>query len=336
MSLQFVLAINRTIHLLLNFSLSSLVGTSLKTPTRRTIDEVFTLVLKYIPLIRDLRIRQHENLDSKVAGDIESLLQELYQMVMDAQKLHPIVFSRYLGPFLHLFFSDLTEMASGNTFLSSEIAIPELLFLANVVQCSHYDPDEESNETMERLRTNSKITSRGDSSVGVNQSVQNVAHDVWNVFFTEERIDRLSDIALFFMQLQEDQISDWSSDSEAFYISREKSIADDDVIACSQHMYLSLAESRKGGMIVSKKLQIALENTDAQISCARAETVGIVNADDRSIFVWDSIYTALGLSVHIVEKWSNFNFTLWVDSCLLKCLTIIITESNGSVSDIFK
>ena len=334
MTLQFVLAINRTIHLLLNSSLSSLVGTSFESPTISTIDEIFTLVLRYIPLVRDLKYSG--NLDTQILGETESLLQELYQMVMDAQKLHPLVFLRYLIPFLNLFFSDLTEMINGNSYLSSETTIPELLFLSNVVQCSHYDPDEDSNEAMVRLRTKSKITSRGDFSIDPNQSVQGVTHNVWNVFFTQERIDQLSEIALFCMQLQPEQISDWSSDAEAFSISRAQAIADDNIIACSQHLYLALAESRKGGIIVSKKLQLAIENTDAQISCARAEALGTTHPDDRSIFAWDSIYTALGLSVHIVENWTNFNFDLWVDSCLLNCLTIIITETNDSVSDTYR
>lgn len=101
------------------------------------------------------------------------LCQNTWELVVQVQEAHPIAFGRYLEPFLNLYesvvfqaFQKTSTFETLQSFLayceeqiSRSYPVPDRLmilalrFLANVAGCSHYVPDEKTNEAIPLIRT---------------------------------------------------------------------------------------------------------------------------------------------------------------------------------------
>ena len=164
----------------------------------------------------------------------------------------------------------------------------------------------------------------------------------WSVFFTPERICDTIDIAMRFMTLDEERLLEWNEDPENYYTSELNRVAEDDLSACAQNLYLSLAESKIGRPLVAKKISEILEKVDEQMSAAQSESGLKLHANesnyfgDQSVLFWDAIYTAVGLSVTILKEEAMLNINTWFEVCVYPCLKTILQGKNavsyGSVS----
>ena len=186
---------------------------------------------------------------------------------------------------------------------------------------------------MQKNGVRTAITANGDANIDISD-VQNVVHNVWGVFLNHQRISILIDTAFFFMTLNTDHLQEWSADPESFYIARSNSVADDDVLACAQNLYLSLCEAESSQETIVKKVVSIMENTEAQMAAIRIEAGNIIDNSSSTGFVggqsvlqWDTIYTAVGLSLSIIEKRSQLNLKAWLE-CVVRYLKIITGRKN--------
>jgi len=305
--------------------------------TAKAIDNVFEMLLKYIPLSCNFlkeRTSSHpfEHSNDTINDNIKELLEEFYTLVVTTQKAHPVAFSRFLSPFLNLFSKDLEQMVS-NKETEPLFAIPQMTFLGNVISCPHYRPDQESNESMETYRNevqnNGKraITSHGDVSIDT-VCVNNSVKHVWTIFLTIERIHMLVDASLFFMMIKDSQLTDWYDDAESFYIERKNAVADDDVIASAQQLYLSLLESKCGSVVV-EKLSSFINRLDEQIEAAHYES-GLKAKDSNYsvVLFWDAIYTCIGLSLIALKQIIAFDINNWLSSRLSHVFKALMVEQS--------
>ncbi len=314
----------------------------------RAIDSVFEMLLKYIPLSSNFL---HERTTSQSLGgnsnsdddintineSLKTLLDEFFALVVATQKAHPVAFARFLPPFLNLFSSNLEKVVSDKE-MEPLFVIPQMMFLGNVISCSHYRPDEESNESMETYRTEvhnngrRAITSKGDVSIDP-LSISNAVQHVWKVFLTIERIHMLVNVSLFFMMLKESHLADWSDDPESFFVERRDAVADDDMIACAQNLYLSLLES-KCELAVVENISSFINRSEEQIEAAHRESgLKAQGGGDSVVLFWDSIYTCIGLSLSALKRNIGFDVNNWISSCLshvFKALTM--KQSQNQVS----
>jgi len=361
LALDYAITMTQIVHHLIGSSLTSLIvvdneeHTTTSATIAASIDQVFTLVYEKLPILlthtRTMRMKGGVGGESSSSSSLEkteSLLTELLDLITQTQLRHPIAFARFLSPFLHLFYNDLSHAVSNGTAASSSDDTPffilEMSFLANVISCSDYTPEVTTNVAIQTIQSETQmehgrraITSKGDTSINITD-VQNVVHTVWGVFFHHERISTLLDIALFFMTLTADHQSDWHTDPESYYVARLNSVADEDVLACAQNLYLALMEGPQVCQdIVVTKVTAILQDAEGQISAAKMEAgqQAIVDRSSMTSHVvrqWDTIYTAVGLSLGIIENRSQFNLKAWLE-CVVSCLRIIIggTIANGTI-----
>lgn len=340
-------------HLILS-SLSSLVDnkgsnsddkmSDVESSATNAIYNVFKLLLEQIPLLRkhlqEVNDHQSDGLDTdqhnQINGDITTLLGEFYALVVAAQRAHPIAFARFLYPFLTLFYTEIDTMASTKK-VEPLFAIPQMMFLANVISCSHYDPDETSNESMETWRsevmtdenTRRVISTHGDICIDPN-SVNSAIKSVWSQFLTSERIQNLVDLSLFFMSLNDTHIADWSDDPESFYVERKNAVSEDDIISCAQNLYLSLLESKCRASVV-QKLFSHLCRVEDQVRAAYAESGHSTCTENYAVITfWDSVYTAAGLSFDALKS-CGVDINDWFVSSLSQVMQIILEPRQHQV-----
>ena len=381
--LQYAIVMTKITHHLILSSLSSLpmnkknssqqLGSDINTAeieVNKAVDNVFELLLEYIPLsCKQLRENSHNTThmnnsnngpngtsttNQSIHDNLKELLEEFYRLVVATQKYHPISFSRYIGPFLTLFYNEIEQMVllskasnsnvtsvnnNGTTAIAEPLlfAIPQITFFANVISCSHYIPDENSNESMEAWRSSSTNTQRVISSQGdlkidplsVNSAVQNV----WS-FLTMERVKVLVDVSLFFITLRDSHLAEWADDPESFYIERKNAVTDDDVISCAQNMYLSLLESKCCKPIVLEKISSLLLRVDDQLRAAHFESgAGGGNLNEiniSSVLFWDAAYTAIGLSLHDL-KLIGLDVNNWFESSLSQVIKVLMAPQQNEV-----
>lgn len=352
--LGYTLAMSRILNHLILSSLSSL-SDSLQTSQNKdmtesgdaklAVDQVFQLLLEYIPMLCNCLLNKNSgnrdvgnfSHDDDVVKQLKSLLTELHSMVVSNQKAHPLAFARYLPHFLTLFTKDL-EMMVMNKDSEVFLVIPRMSFLANVISCPHYVPDGSINESLETWRnevtrkdnTRHAISSKGDISIDPN-SISAAVDYVWSKYLTVEQINKLVEISLNFMTLNEDMLSEWSNDPELFYIERRNANADDDMIACAQNLYLALLESKCREAVIGI-IGSFLFRVDEQIKAVTIEVERGLDEDGyESIVYWDSVYTALGLSFDILKQALNFDINNWFISCLSKVLQMLTKPVENKV-----
>lgn len=352
--LRYTLSMSKILNHLIQATLSSL-SNAVKTSqnndmiesmdARKAIDQVFQLLLEYIPLLCN-RLYKKESLTG-TGGDgfnddlleqLKDLLAEFHSMVVLNQKTHPIAFARYLPPFLTLFAKDL-EMMVVNNDTEAYLAIPRMKFLANVISCSHYEPDESNNESIETWKnevtrdnnTRHAISSKGDVSIDPN-SISAAIENVWSKFLTTEQTNSLVKTSLHFMTLSENLLNEWSNDGELFYIERKNANADEDVIACAQNLYLSLLESKCRETVIAG-IAPFLFRVDEQIEAVNVEIEKRVEEVGYApVLYWDAVYTALGLSLEALRKTLNFDVNNWFISSLSQVLKALTKQVSNKVS----
>jgi len=357
--LEYAMIMTKIIHHLIISSLSSIFdngkrcnnkemnqntnNNSEEFEARKSIDRVFELFLEYIPLLckhlRESSFRQStRNVstmnDNSIDDSIKALLGEFYSLVVEAQKAHAISFSRFLDPFLTLFYSEIEWMASMKQ-VEVKFAIPQIMFLANVISCSHYEPDESMNESMQTWRsevttgdhTRRAITSQGDICIDPN-SVNNAVQNVWRKFLTIERIHNLVDLCLYYMTLNQSHLTAWIDDSESFYFERLNASAEEDIIACAQLMYIAMLES-KCKPIVLDKISSYICRGDEQLNAASFESENTTDGQNyESILFWDTVYTATGLSLDSLKS-GGFDLNNWFASTLSQVINILFTRKKS-------
>lgn len=336
-------------HLILS-SLSSLVDSNKMNEDENTnlqilaakeaIDHVFELSLEYIPLLCNYLSSNNGvgggggNASSSIIDDnIKTLLGEFYSLIVSAQKVHAISFSRFLHPFLTLFFGELEKISSKKGEIEPMFVIPQMTFLANVISCSHYEPDEHLNEAMEAWRSgvNRAITIQGDQKIDPH-SVSDAVQNVWVNFLTVERIHNLVDMSLFFMTLNDSHLEEWSDDPESFFIERKNVMADDDIISCAQYLYLSMLES-KCKPIVLGKLSSILLNGNEQIMKASSFERGdstMINESYSNVVYWEAVYTTVGLSIYALKS-GYLDINHWFASSLSEVMKILLEPRENKV-----
>ncbi len=181
------------------------------------------------------------------------------------------------------------------------------------------------------------ITAKGDVSLNLS-SIQNAVSVVWRNFFTHERIRSIVDIAIrYLMPLSEGRLSEWVDHAESYFLEESNRIVECDQATCGQHLYLTLFESKVGKQIISKYVLSLLADIEGQLTAARLESrlqepsTPVRYAYDKTILLWDAIYTAVGLTSGIFDKGIHFDFNTWFLQCIVPCFRIIF-ESEIKVS----
>jgi hypothetical protein len=338
-------------HLILS-SLSSLVDSkknedentkSQISAAKEAIDHVFELALEYIPLLCNyLSSNSSRGGSDSINGgnaslsgindNIKTLLGEFYALIVAAQKAHAISFARFLHPFLTLFYSELEKIPSTKGEVEPMFVIPQMTFLANVISCSYYEPDEDVNEAMEAWRSgvNRAITIQGDQKIDP-LSVSDAVQNVWTNFLTVERIHNLVDMSIFFMMLNDSHLEEWSENPESFYIERKNVVADDDIISCSQFLYLSMLESKCKPVVLGKLSSIVL-NGNEQIIIASCFERGdsVTNETYSNVKFWDALYTIVGLSIDYLKS-GFIDINNWFVSSLSQVIKILLEPRENKV-----
>ena len=144
----------RLIHYLLQTSLPTIMESGAAT----AVDQWMKLTLDYSSAL----LSSSASLLSSHLGEM------MWELVVEVQVAHPIAFGRYLEPFLNLYYSviflgidetsfmsDIRALAtyyeartSQHSSVPDKVKILALRFLANVACCSHYVPDETTNESV--------------------------------------------------------------------------------------------------------------------------------------------------------------------------------------------
>ena len=273
-------------------------------------------------------------------------------MIVSTQKLHPISFSRFLNPFLLLFYTDIETMVLRKDIIVVEpmFVIPQMMFMANVLSCSHYIPDEVANESIVTWRsertstttttttnttatnhtTRRAITTQGDVTIdplSVRDAIQNVGS-----FFTIERIQRLVDASIYFMSFyNESHLAAWSDDPEMFFFERMHAVAEDDIISCAQNLYLSLLESSaECKAIVVEKIISLVHRVDDQIQAAIFEARIQTRQNLPYIAFWDAVYTTIGLSLHTLQSF-HIDINNWFQSTIAQSIRILLEPQQSMV-----
>ena len=352
--LRYTLAMSKIVNHLIQATLSSL-SNSVKTSqnndiienidARKAIDQVFQLLLEYIPLLCN-RLYKKEGVTATGGYDfnddlieqLKDLLTEFHSMVVLNQKAHPIAFARFLPPFMTLFAKDL-EMMVVNNDTEAYLLIPRMTFLANVISCSHYEPNESNNESIETWKnevtrtdnTRHAISSKGDVSIDPN-AISTAIDSVWSTFLTTEQINSLVKTSLHFMMLREHLLNEWSSDAELFFIERKNANADEDVISSAQNLYLSLLESKCREMVIAS-IAPFLFRIDEQIEAVNIEVEKrIEEVGYAPVLHWDAVFTALGLSLEALRQTLNFDINNWFISSLSQVLKALTKQVPNKVS----
>ena len=157
-------------HLLLS-SLPAIVDKNASSDSRNAVDRAFGLLLKLIPQISAHSREYGDQTGVSIHESLEFLLTELYELVLKTQIYTPIALTLSLNRFLRHFYKDLLSKQTGKETqegIDSIVSIAALRFLANVAGCSHYKPDEITNEGATALKREGvsgiSITARGDTS----------------------------------------------------------------------------------------------------------------------------------------------------------------------------
>uniref|UniRef100_A0A7S4RP11 Importin N-terminal domain-containing protein n=2 Tax=Ditylum brightwellii TaxID=49249 RepID=A0A7S4RP11_9STRA len=361
--IKYALLLSKILSHLFHSALPTLLTEDGSTPSSAIVDQVYTAILEAVPaLLRFLEERIGSN-DKDVgrnapvhdkeaiAGDLDTLLDVLGSLVVEVQHAHPLPCSRFVGPFLDMFYSNLMRAVSSQIAVNGQVSevaptaltAPEcflmcaMRFLANIVSCSHYMPDEEANEAIAAMRSETisssgdrrVITSRGDTIID-RVAIQTIVQTVWFDFFTEDRLRQLADVSIkHFMILSAERLDEWEADPESFVITESQRNVDDDLAACAQNLYLSLVESKAGKPIIAPLVVTMLGDIGSQLNAAKIEA-GEVTADagNRNVLLWNSIYTAAGLSVNVLIECEGFEIDTWFEKTLVPCLASILQGRN--------
>ena len=304
--------------------------------------------------------------NSHVAKILPGLCVELWELVVDVQQAHPIAFGRFLEPFLIMFYNALflgkdgtvsfvepqaylryyEERIMQTSKLPEALTILALRFLANIVSCSFYIPDETENEAVAVIRTDSNgprtaITSKGDTLLQPSD-VQYAVQIVWTRFFTRECICNLADLSICsLMTMSKERMDDWATNPEDFFLSDEHRTAEDDVSAAAQNLYCGLVESSAGSQVFLPRLVSLLNDSESQARASKAEagispyavTVASFPVHPSAV-LWESVYTAAGLSVNVLDDFAAWNYAAWYERILSPCLALILSSQSDVSTDV--
>jgi len=307
-----------------------------------SVDQLFGSVLKFVPALLGV-VRNGEGGNQQ--GDVDSLLEALCCLAIDAQKSHPIEFGRYLGPFLDLFYKQLVDITSSPTISSSsiyngldQIVMALMTFLSNALGCTKYEPDEEANAAITAIRDGTfvvadgaikrTITASGDTFVTPStlSAIEHAVQTVW-VYFTPERMTNLCEICIRkLMVLSTSRLEEWEADSEGYFHAEASRSSEDDINVCAQALYLSLVESKLGNAVVAPRIVGMLQDLEGQAAAARAEASG--KASSSGVLILDALYTAAGISLNALEGGAGFSFGLFFDTYLLPCLEMLLRDQK--------
>ena len=321
---------------------------ALNPPCLTAVDQLFGSVLKFIPALLGVVVR---NIESSIHRDVDSLLEELCYLVIDVQKGHPIEFGRYLAPFLELFHQelvDITSTATASTNILDEdsslgrFVMASTTFLSNVIGCKKYEPDEQTNAAIGAIRegsvksdgtTKRTITASGDAfaTPSTLSGIEHAVQAVW-AYFTPERMTSLADLTIQkLMVLSSSRLEEWEADSEEYFHADSSRSSEDDINVCAQALYLSLVESKLGKAVVAPRIVAMLQDLESQAAAARMEAngnTGSLETEGNAVLILDAIYTAAGISLRALEDGAGFSFGALFDTYLLPCLEMLLRDQK--------
>ena len=165
------------------------------------------------------------------------------------------------------------------------------------------------------------MTSKGDRVIDIS-SIDNAVRIVWLNVLTPAKInDLIKVIVCKYMRLSKELLEEWSCDAESFYLIEKNASADEKVHAAAQNLYLSIMESSLGKKVAIPLITEMIGNSNSQAEAISLEKSYVTEAKwlvNEIILVWDAIYTAIGISVHIFS--SHIDFSDWFGSCLAPAL----------------
>jgi hypothetical protein len=350
---EMILNLTRSLHFLLQSSLSSLVQSVNETST--AVDQWMKLTLEFSSAFLS------ERSSASLTHALSSLCIELWDLVVDVQQAHPIAFGRFLEPFLVMYYNALflgreetssirdaraflkyyQERITQPSLLSQEQTILALKFLASVASSSHYVPDETQNEAVPLIQSamnapRTTITSKGDFQL-LSSDVQQAVHAVWARFFSNECVCNIFDLCVgSLMAISKDRLIDWAADPESFFLSEEHRTAEDDVSAAAQTLFCALVESLVGSQVVLPRLVALLNDSESQMQACKLEVATCTyegsQASDSThplVVLWEALYTAAGLSASMLDDFNAWNFEAWYRGLLSPSLSFLRANNTG-------
>ncbi|KAF0690107.1 Aste57867_18501 [Aphanomyces stellatus] len=231
-------------------------------------------------------------------------------LVVAVQKAHPIEFRAYLGPFLQMFYTTLTDPVES----PDALVVHMLTYMTNVVGCLLY---QQSPSTLSTTRA--VITAAGD--VELTDAIVDECKTQIGAFGNDVNLlsSLLELVVVRYMRLTPVDIAQWQEDPEGYAAIQESVTSEDSVRACAEILYLSLLQTHRD-MLTPCALNM-IQSTSAWMAAPTPVQEDILRAD--------AVLLAAGLSSYDLHE--SFDFEPWFLHTLVPFLQSPLSQTVSGV-----
>jgi hypothetical protein len=195
---------------------------------------------------------------------------------------------------------------------------------------------------MSQYRTNSSITSKGDSTFD-STSLSSAVATTLN-YFTPSTCQSLASLAVTgLMPLTISDLHAWSVDPEGYLVSEGQSTPSDDVKSAGQQLLLALLESPGGLEVLGGYLSTLLSDFPGQLSAASLESRFVPPPSpplstrpsmlrgyvaDPTVLYWDAVLAAAGVASYALDG-KVVDFGVWFERSLRPSLERRVGGGGG-------